>query len=184
MRHRGLRALLALTAGVGASAAFASTAFGLPERDYGTVAAKLNGVPGASVSFYALTKKLLAKHGRPTSVTWAGVSNVPITCTQGTLKISNEGAFYVGSYAEMVPVSAKGAFTFAVQLAAYGYPGITMTVAGEFADHDMKVNGKVTLMEASPSTLYRGNNTPYTNCTVASAPYTFSAKPKWRSELY
>jgi len=72
-------------------------------------------------------------------------------------------------------------------LLAYGYTGITMTVAGRFADHDKKVSGTVSLIEdPSPATYYGGStgNVPYTNCTVASTPYTFSAKPAWRSELY
>ena len=158
----------------------------LRKRDYGQATAKLTGVPGASVSFHALTKNLLSQHGRPTSVAWAGITNVPITCTQATLKMSNDGSFYTGTD-NPVPVSASGAFTFEVPLSAYGYTGITMTVAGRFADHYKKVSGTVSLIEApSPATFYGGStgNVPYTNCTVASTPYKFSTKPAWRSELY
>jgi hypothetical protein len=184
---KGRRALFALTLIVAALPAVASGALvHLPRRDYGAVTAKLNGVPGASVGFYGLTKKLLSKHGRPTSVAWAGLTNVPITCTQGTLKMSNDGSFYTGTD-NPVAVSAGGAFTFEVQLAAYGYAGITMTVAGQYADHDKKVSGTVSLAEnPSPATYYGGStgNVPYTNCTVASTPYSFSAKPAWRSEEY
>jgi hypothetical protein len=187
MRGKGRRAFFAITIIVAALGAVSSAALaGLPKRDYGKATAKLTGAPGASVAFYALTKKLLSAHGRPTSVTWAGLTNVPITCSQGTLKMSNNGSFYEGTD-DPVPVSASGAFTFHVELSAYGYTGITMTVSGRFADHYKKVSGTVSLAEdPSPTTYYGGStgNVAYTNCTVASTPYTFSAKPAWRSEVY
>jgi hypothetical protein len=175
-------AIVVAALGMVSSAALA----GLPKRDYGKATAKLTGVPGASVTFYALTKKLLSAHGRPTSVTWDGLTNVPITCSQGTLKMSNDGSFYDGTD-DPVPVSASGAFTFHVELSAYRYTGITMTVAGRFVDHDKKVSGTVSLAEdPSPATYYGGStgNVAYTNCTVASTPYKFSAKPAWRSQVY
>ncbi|HEX4437062.1 MAG TPA: hypothetical protein VH061_09735 [Solirubrobacteraceae bacterium] len=175
MRDRGRRAFFTLAIIVAALATVASVALaGLPKRDYGAATAKLAGVPGASVGFYALTKKLLSAHGRPTSVAWAGLTNVPITCMEGTLKMSNHGSFYEGT-ANPVRVNPSGAFTFDVQLSAYGYTGITMTVVGRFADHYKKVSGTVSLVEdPSPATYYGGStgDTPYTNCTVASTPYT------------
>jgi hypothetical protein len=183
-RRAVLAGIIVAAAALPAVATGAGTIERLPKRDYGLVTAKLTGVPGASVTFYALTKKLLSKHGRPINVTWYGLAGVPISCTQGTIEMGNGGSFYTGT-SNPATVSAGGAFTFQVLLSAYGYTGITMTVAGQYADHYKQVSGTVSLTEdPSPETIPDGAGPSYTNCTVASTPYAFSAKPKWRSEEY
>jgi hypothetical protein len=182
IRRLALPAIAAIAVAVPAIAS--ATIMRLPYRDYGAVTAKLAGVPGATVDFYALTKKLLKKGGKPINVSWSGIAGVPVTCTQGTIKLSNGGSFYTGTD-NPVPVSASSAFTFPVPLYAYGYTGLTMTVAGQYSDHYKKVTGTVTLTESpSPQSLPAGTAGEYTGCTVASTPYTFAAKPAWRSEEY
>jgi hypothetical protein len=156
----------------------------LPKRSEGAVTAKLTGAPGASIGFYALTKKPIGAHGRPISVTWSEMTDLPITCTQGPLSVSTDGEEIVGTQ-NPEPVSASGAFSFAVPMAAYGYTGLTVTIAGRYSDHYKKVDGTVSLSEdPSPASYPAGAAGTDTGCTVSSTPFPWSAKQHWHTEKY
>lgn len=171
-----------LAALVVAGAALPGVASGRIERiakqDGTRITVKVAGLPGATFLFTAQTNKLLSKHGRPTTIVgWANVT-LPISCAQGTVEMGGPDEQENASGDQ---IDAGGAFSSQIAMAQEGFAGVTVTISGKFSNHDKRVSGTITLAEdPSPGSYYVGaSRTQYTDCTVSTTPYPWSAKVKW-----